>query len=76
MMAAEKLSFVLHRFFDGKVFVDLLLGPTFDAKVPELKRIQLALQDFNGVSALVHEVNLSYDPNCPIAFRVYFPCKL
>lgn len=61
----EKLSFSCHRHLDVLLAVDIFLGPIDDPDITPPERQQLVLQNFPGVSAFVHQINLGEDPNRP-----------
>ena len=75
-MSAEEISFVLHSVLNRNVFIDLLLGPTFHTKISKLKGIQLPLQNFYGIGALIHQVNLGYNSNRAVSFWINFSSQL
>lgn len=71
-MLGEELRLV----FQGRRYrylvVDLLLGSAFHAKVAQFQGVDVSLEQFDGVSAFVHEVNLRHDANGALAVRVHF----
>ena len=75
-MSIEKLSFVLDGLLDVDALVNVQLRAALDAKVAELKRIDLPLKKFKSISASIHQINLSDDANCSLAMGVDFSAEL
>jgi len=75
-VSIEKLSLVFDGLLDVDALVNVQLRAALDAKVAELKRIDLPLKKFESISTSIHQINLSDDANCSLTMRVNFAAEL
>lgn len=75
-MVREELGLVLQGLSNRDILIDLLLRAAFHTIVPEAQRVDLTLEQVQGIGTLVHQINLGNYTDGTLTIWVHFPSHL